>query len=419
MLRGKRAVGEMVLSFVAGGLLVGGFLLVGQPSRRLPSHLPVAHADTGQAKAPSETPPTPWLRGTADEKFAQIERQLRGLDVAMAEIGYRYGELLHAGKTRNWEYAQYQTEKIDLSLRLAIERRPKRAKSSEEFLNEGLAPVLEAIKSKNGEKLDVALEKLHAGCVQCHKAENVLYFKESVDRIKEQAQAPGGPKKAEPRTMLIEPEELQKKLKHPGLRILDTRPQTDSAKGHVPGAVRVDVKSWQDLGKKEGGFRDAKTWGEMVGALGISHGSHVVVYGSILTDTARVWWTLKYLGLRNVTILNGGWQAWVKEKLPTDTTPTKVEVVKFEPQFQADRLEEIDSLKKSVRDGKVTVVDARSEDEFTGKEVRGKRGGHIPGARHLEWKELLAPDGRFKSPEQLRELFAKRGIRPEQTAVTC
>ena len=93
--------------------------------------------------------------------------------------------------------------------------------------------------------------------------------------------------------------------------------------------------------------------------------------------------------------------------------------MKYEPKFQADRLEEIDSLKKSLRSGKVTVVDTRSTDEFTGKEVRGKRGGHIPGAKHLEWKELLADDGRFKSSDQLRALFGERGIQPYQTAVTC
>lgn len=233
------------------------------------------------------------------------------------------------------------------------------------------------------------------------------------------AEEKANPGKSEPRTMLIEPDELQKKLKQPGLRILDTRPQAEYVKGHVPGAVWVDVKSWQDLSKKEGGFQDAKAWGDKVGSLGISHESPVVVYGSTPTDTARIWWTLKYVGLSNVAILNGGWQLWLKEKQPTDDTALNIEAVKFEPKFQADRLEEIDPLKKSVKDGKVTVVDARSTDEFTGKEVRGKRGGHIPGAKHLEWKGLLAEDGRYKSPEQLRDLFKQRGIEPDQTAVTC
>jgi hypothetical protein len=174
----------MFLSFSAGALSVVAVIVIGARVTSMRALVPGARADPAQVKAPPGTPPTPWLKGTADEKFAQIERHLRGLDVTMAEIGYRYGELLQAGMSRNWEYAQYQTEKIDLSLRLAVERRPKRAKSSETFLNENLPPMLEAIKSKNGDRLDVALEKLHAGCVQCHRTENVLHFKESVDRIK-------------------------------------------------------------------------------------------------------------------------------------------------------------------------------------------------------------------------------------------
>jgi thiosulfate/3-mercaptopyruvate sulfurtransferase len=217
--------------------------------------------------------------------------------------------------------------------------------------------------------------------------------------------------------MLIEPAELQKNLKQSELRILDTRPQAEYARGHIPGAVWIDVKSWQELGKKEGGFHDVKAWGEKVGQLGIQHDTPVVVYGSAPTDTARIWWTLKYLGLSSVTILDGGWQLWLKGKQPTDETVPSVRTVKFEPRFQADRLEEIDSLKKKAQTGKVTVVDTRSTDEFTGKEVRGKRGGHIPGAKHLEWKQLLAEDGRFKSPELLRDLLKRHGIHPDQTVV--
>jgi thiosulfate/3-mercaptopyruvate sulfurtransferase len=191
------------------------------------------------------------------------------------------------------------------------------------------------------------------------------------------------------------------------------------ANDHIPGAVWVDGKSWQALGKKEGGFHAAKAWGEKVGRLGIGPDSHVVVYGSVLTETARVWWTLKYLGQENVTILDGGWPVWLKQKRPTEATTPHIEVVKYQPKFQADRLEEIDSLKQSLHSDKVTVVDTRTPDEFTGKDVRGKRGGHIPGAKHLEWKKLVAEDGRFKSAALLKVLFQERGIKPEQTAVTC
>jgi thiosulfate/3-mercaptopyruvate sulfurtransferase len=219
--------------------------------------------------------------------------------------------------------------------------------------------------------------------------------------------------------LLIEPEDLQKMLNRPELRILDARTHSEYAKGHIPGAIHVDVKSWQQLGSKEAGFHDANAWGDQVGQLGISVESRVVVYGSKLPDTARVWWTLKYLGLQHVSILDGGWELWLTQARPTATAATKVDQVKFAPMFQADRLEEFGSLRKSLTSGKVTVIDTRSAEEFTGKEVRGKRGGHIPGAKLLEWKELLTADGRFKPPDQLRSLFRERGIRPDQSAVTC
>ena len=165
------------------------------------------------------------------------------------------------------------------------------------------------------------------------------------------------------------------------------------------------------------GFHNTKAWAAKVGQLQIDNNSQVVVCGSRLSDTARIWWTLKYLGLKDVMILDGGWDAWASENRPTSTTASEIVTTEFMPRFQTDRLEEIDTLKKSLRTGKVTVVDARSDDEFTGKEVRGKRGGHIPSAAHLEWKELVTADGRFKTKEQLKEFFSKRGILPDETAV--
>lgn len=219
--------------------------------------------------------------------------------------------------------------------------------------------------------------------------------------------------------MLVEPADLEARLRQPGLRLLDTRAEPDYARGHLPGAVRVDVKAWQQLAAKPGGLHDAKAWGDQVGRLGIDMNRHVVVYGSSPPDTARVWWTLKYLGLRDVAVLDGGWPLWVKQNRPTETVTPAVSAAAFEPRFQADRLEEKEPLRKALGSGSLVVVDARSRREFTGEEVRGKRGGHIPGAAHLEWKDLLDADGRFKTPEELRALFRRRGITPEQTAVTC
>src|SRR5271166_5055518 len=96
------------------------------------------------------------------------------------------------------------------------------------------------------------------------------------------------------KTMLTEPAELQEKLKESGLRILDTRSKADYAKKHIPGAVWVDVKSWQQLASREGGLGDAKAWTGKIGQLGVGRVTPVVVYGSSLPDTCRVLWMLRY-----------------------------------------------------------------------------------------------------------------------------
>jgi len=163
-------------------------------------------APTSKPSQPSMASSDRWLTGTPEENFARIEKHLRGLDAAMAEIGYRYGELLDAAQTRNWDYAQYQTEKIDLSLRLAIERRPKRAKSSQPFLETDLPLVLKAIKDKDEQGLDKAMTALHGSCIQCHKSENVLYFREAVERIRARHQALASQARSSPTGSSLSPD---------------------------------------------------------------------------------------------------------------------------------------------------------------------------------------------------------------------
>jgi hypothetical protein len=116
------------------------------------------------------------LRGTPSEELRSVERHLRGLDVAMAEIGYRFTELCFAGQDGNWDYAKYQAEKIDLALRLALERRPKRARSARPFLEEDLPAVRVAIESREAVRFGVAMERLRTACMKCHANEDVPYF---------------------------------------------------------------------------------------------------------------------------------------------------------------------------------------------------------------------------------------------------
>lgn len=209
--------------------------------------------------------------------------------------------------------------------------------------------------------------------------------------------------------MLVEPGQLQKMLLDERLCVLDVRTEEEYAKAHIPGAVRVDVADWKNLAVSDEGLHDSKGWSKKVGSLGIAEESHVVLYGDKVSNTARIWWLLKYVGVKNASLLNGGWLGWTKDNRPVDQSATSRKATKFTPDFQADRVVEIDSLKRSVRTRNFRVVDTRSDDEFAG--------GRIPDSVHLEWKHLLDEDGRFKTSEELKELFQRKGIVPAETAV--
>ena len=117
-----------------------------------------------------------WIRGDSQERWTTVERQLRGLDIAMVEIGYRYQELYWAGVDSNWEYATYQAKKIGLALENALERRPKRRASAASLFVPALENVEKAIASMKPAAFGEAFEQMSAACNSCHTAEGVASF---------------------------------------------------------------------------------------------------------------------------------------------------------------------------------------------------------------------------------------------------
>ena len=117
-----------------------------------------------------------WLRGTPDEKFDVVARQLRGFDMAMIETDYRYQHLYWAGEDQNWGAATYQVTKIETTIRNALERRPKRAPTAEAFLKNDLPPIKDAITGRNQALFRQRFTALTTACNACHVAEQVPFF---------------------------------------------------------------------------------------------------------------------------------------------------------------------------------------------------------------------------------------------------
>jgi len=221
--------------------------------------------------------------------------------------------------------------------------------------------------------------------------------------------------------LLVEPVTLSRPRVVKEFVILDARKRGPYDEGRIPGAAWVDAAVWAKA-FKDG--KDAAGWSARIGGLGIGSDSKVVIYDDTsFKDAARVWWILKYWGVQDARLLNGNWTGWKKAGLRIETgKPKGPTPAKFTAKPLSERLSTKKRLLASLQDKGLQIVDARSEREFCGiDKEKNKRAGAIPGAKHLDWIDLIdKPTQRFKSPGQLRKLFQDAGIdlaRP--TATHC
>lgn len=218
----------------------------------------------------------------------------------------------------------------------------------------------------------------------------------------------------------------------PSLKIVDARwylakHGRDAAEEYrrerLPGAVRLDLSS--ELADTTSGLRNTLASREQLAAAlgrkGLRREDAVVVYDSLGFSSARVAWILDWLGQAEVRILDGGLDAWRAAGQTLESgPPPPVEPAIYEPSasFDAAALISADELERRIGDEALGVVDARNAERFRG-EVPDN--GHIPGSRHLHYKDLFVPGtATFRPRDELEALFRERGLldRPE-LASTC
>jgi thiosulfate/3-mercaptopyruvate sulfurtransferase len=218
--------------------------------------------------------------------------------------------------------------------------------------------------------------------------------------------------------LLLEPAELAKPHTAKKFVILDARGRASYQSGHIPGAVHIDAGAWA---KAFGEGTDRAGWSKRIASLGIDTDTPVVVYdASRNKDAARMWWILRYWGVKDVPLLNGGWDGWLAAGGKSETVENRPRPAVIELKARRDRIATRSGLLEGIKSGKAgQVVDARSEKEFCGETLTARRNGAIPGAKHLEWSATLDPKtGRFKPPAELAKLLKEAGIDPTKPATT-
>ena len=221
--------------------------------------------------------------------------------------------------------------------------------------------------------------------------------------------------------MLTTPVELQRELQssQPPL-LLDLRPAEEFAAGHLAGAFHIDLWGVSLIDTSEAPLR-AFMWmiGHLFSLRGVTPDHPVVVYEATSgMRAARVFWFLEYLGHPNVRVLDGGVSAWTRAGLPLTTVAVPPTPSKWHGEPNPEVLATAADLSARLGKLETAIIDARSDAEYYGEEVRAKRGGAIPGAVHLEWKNNLTADGTFKSATELRAMYEALGITPDREVVT-
>jgi thiosulfate/3-mercaptopyruvate sulfurtransferase len=159
--------------------------------------------------------------------------------------------------------------------------------------------------------------------------------------------------------------------------------------------------------------------GHLFSLRGVTPDRPVVVYEQDSgMRAARAFWLLEYLGHLAVSVLDGGFAAWRRAGLPvtTDAAPPVPSTWHGEP--DPARLATWREVSERLGKPDTAIVDTRSDEEYYGEAVRAKRGGAIPGAVHLEWKNNLTPGGSYKPVGALREMYAALGVTPDREVVT-
>lgn len=186
----------------------------------------------------------------------------------------------------------------------------------------------------------------------------------------------------------------------------------DYLAGHLPGAVFADLD--RDLAGPPGDrgrhpLPDPAALQETLRRWGVRQGGRVVAYDDAdSTIAGRAWWLLRWAGVADIRILDGGLRAWLADEQPLSDVvpePPAGDVVVRPGQMPVVDAEEVAAL---VRDG--VLLDGRAEPRYRGEvEPMDKVAGHIPGAVSAPVTGNTDAEGRFLGRESLRARFAGLG----------
>ena len=205
---------------------------------------------------------------------------------------------------------------------------------------------------------------------------------------------------------VISASELRRMLGSKSLLVVDTRPFSDYADSHIPGAVNIDLMQfhWIDTSKRgvEQFNKQAKI---LLSNIGVSKNKFVVFYDDVSgSSAARGVWLLLYFSHEKVAMLDGGLNKWKAEAYKTETKTNPFIHASFNGKPDPKIMANFARIKSAIKRKKAIVLDTRSKSEYDGSAIRAARAGHIPSAVNIDWNDNLEQDT-FKSADRLEQMY--------------
>lgn len=222
---------------------------------------------------------------------------------------------------------------------------------------------------------------------------------------------------------LIETKELANLINHPQVRIIDLRSSlSDYLRGHIPNAIYLHC---ENIMIPEKGIPvqapDRIYLERLLGEnLCISNNMFVILYSEKSNiNAALLAWSLDLLGHKKFALLNGGWEKWKIENLPTTQQYPLASAKKFFGKIIQEKLAEKQYILNRLKSDNLVIIDSRSPKMYIGEEGAEIRKGHIPRAINIFWENTIEGNEVkvWKKKEDLERNFYGHGVTKDKEII--